>query len=432
MAQERTPDLKGQASLGFADVISLTRNNYPDEIFRPVPVIDTPYYRHQEFHIPPPYGSYINSDGTGGKPGVTERLRTHQHLLRGLIEDGDIDTSTHIDDYTAMVLDDGTRFGKFPLGFTLIIDVNRADPEMMTAFAQRAKLVCDREHIALVNGEVAELRGRLSGYGPNRLNINGDAYTATVPDKRIYGEQLAPGQLLVAMREPSIRSNGLTRYNDVLEICFLRDEGHKYKDIYFMDRLQKEMEEQGIVFKHALSTDRTLAFLDTEMGHNFLEQVFLPWHLKYTDIAREVRQPSTIYMRAMYQALGGPRGEKQVDITGAAHISGGGIPEKVGRMVQPKGLGAHIEAVFPDPKSITMLMELARNTLTEEEVGTLISEKIACEEWNRGIGYIVAVRTQADADRYIQIAQSEGFEAAVAGEITDKPEVEFHGYTWPY
>lgn len=118
-------------------------------------------------------------------------------------------------------------------------------------------------------------------------------------------------------------------------------------------------------------------------------------------------------------------------MTAAAHITGGGIPEKIRRILQPNGLGADIENVFPEPEGIRMLLELA-NTFPDKTRKRLIDDRRASEQWNRGIGFAIIVKSQAEARKLIRIAEEQGYEAAVAGKTTSNPVISFRGHQWTY
>ncbi len=133
----------------------------------------------------------------------------------------------------------------------------------------------------------------------------------------------------------------------------------------------------------------------------------------------------------MYAAQGGVDGDRWVNIVAAAHITGGGIPEKVRRMLAGKGLGAHIEAVFPEPEGIERLLKLSER-LPEEQRERLIDDKRACEQWNRGIGFVTVVESKGDVEKLVILGQRHNIRVAQVGETTDRKEIEFHGHTWSY
>ena len=113
--------------------------------------------------------------------------------------------------------------------------------------------------------------------------------------------------------------------------------------------------------------------------------------------------PSKIYSKAVVEMFG--------KVSGVAHITGGGIPEKVGRMLRASGLGAKFEDLF-EP------CELMRTCM---EIGKVSTEEVY-KTWNMGNGMVVATRVP---DEIIKIAKKNGIEAKVAGEIVKEKGVEY-------
>ncbi|MFA5933480.1 MAG: AIR synthase-related protein [Microgenomates group bacterium] len=291
----------------------------------------------------------------------------------------------------------------------------------------------------MLNGETAELSYRTSGFGPSRVNWNATGLYLINEAKLILGTGLKPGQKIMGWREKSIRSNGLSKARGILEAAYLFNQGYPSKEAYFLEHLADHLKEKGMIsssINRDLMSDfrdgKTIPFLNELMGHNFLEQVLVPWHELDSKIVEEVLRPSNLYGRVMYDALGGIDGEKEVNIISAAHISGGGIPEKVKRMLEVKKLGAHIEPVFEDPKAVSMLMELAEKHLPEEQSKKMIDQRRACEQWNRGLGFVAVVENNEDADRLTVIGSKYGVEIAQVGEILPDPKIEWRGHTWTY
>lgn len=420
---ELTPDQKGQASLTLGEVIRQTRDNFPDPRFRPRIHLETDQY-HLYGIDPSPYEVWVTADGIGTKPELAERLAEDQ-------QDPEYFKSLAFDTF-AMIDGDEARFGRFLLGIANIVDVNTATPKVIAALAQGAQEACNDGHFALLNGETAELGYRVSGYGKTRLNWNAVGLSLVVPNKLIIGEQLAPGQPIVALREKSIRSNGLSKARTILEETCLRGWGYRNKREYFIEAIEQHLIDEGSISKDTNLDPYSLTdFLDEILGHDVLEQVLVPWHEVHPRVARELLMPSTLYGKLIYAAQGGVDSARAVNMIAAAHITGGGVPEKVKRMVQPKGLGAHLDTVFPDPAAVQFLLELAQD-LPEKDGKKIIDDRMACEQWNRGVGFVVATKTNIDALLLVNMANQLNYEAAIAGEILEEPKIEWRGHTWNY
>lgn len=420
MAGEREDDLKDKASYDFAQVIQDTRTNYQDPDYHPEVYRETQRYKHYGIRRTR-FPGWTSVDGTGTKPEMAERLSTlsnppDHELFGGLVRDA-----------LGMVEGDAARFGWYLIGLNQAVDVNAAQPEVMSVLARGAKTACDAAGIALLNGETAELGYRMSGWGPVHVNINAVGVSVLNPDKLILGDRLAPGQPIIAARE-QLRSNGFTRARAILEASWLNNQGWKSKREYILSRLgTMSPSERGSVHFDEESFDS----LDQLLGHNFEEQVLVPWHKLYPDVARELLTPSTLFSPLVRTALGGIDGEKLVDITGMAHISGGGIPLKAELMLKDRGLGAHIETAHPDPRGVTMLLELAQR-LPPEIGSKLINDREACQQWNRGLGFLIVCATERDAQTLIDLGPAHNVELAPAGRITDERKIEFRGHTWTY
>lgn len=430
MAQELSADQKGQASSTLGDVIVQTRENFPDPRYRPQVFLDTPQYHIYGIN-PTPYSIWVTADGIGTKPELAERLFSYY-------EDPSYFESLAFDTF-AMIESDEARWGRFLLGIVQIIDTNTATPEMILALARGCKKACDEGRFALLNGETAELGYRVSGYGSSRVNWNAVGVSLVVPDKLILGQNLEAGQPIVALRETSIRSNGLTRARQILEATYIQAMGAPSKEDLILDMIANGLEDMEPSLSQYLEMDdniqihpvrEILTVLSEVLGHDLMEQVLLPYHDLYPEVARELLRPSILYGRLINEVQGWVDRKKLVDITAAAHISGGGIPEKVKRMIEPKRLGAHIDPIFPDPKGVEMLLQIAQ-TLPDEG-RNLINDRTACQQWNRGIGFVVVTRDKLNATLFCELAKNMNYEAAIVGEILEEPKIEFRGHTWRY
>ncbi len=411
-----TPDSKGYASLTMGDVIGQTIESFPEERFRPNVILETPHYTLAGIDTGE-YSIWPTADGIGTKPELAERLYT---------EDGNPEHFKGLAyDTFAMIDGDEARFGRFMVGVAEIVDANTANPEVIEALAQGAKEACTEGGFALLNGETAELGYRTAGYGDSRVNWNAVGISVVNNEKLILGDRLAAGQPVVAFREESIRSNGLTKARNILETAYLlRNHNTPTKDELVALRFRLK----GI----RGNDNEVLSAVKEIMGGNIIEQVHLPWHRMFNQETKQLLRPSRLYGRVIYEAQGGIEGERKVDMVAAAHVTGGGIPEKGQRMVSPKGLGLSLDPVFPDPEAVTSLLQIASTlpSAIQERIG--INDRIASMQWNRGIGFLVVTSDEAEARKLIDIANNHKVEARVAGEVTDKQEISFRGQSWSY
>jgi phosphoribosylformylglycinamidine cyclo-ligase len=108
--------------------------------------------------------------------------------------------------------------------------------------------------------------------------------------------------------------------------------------------------------------------------------------------------PTRIYARLVQDLM------IRVDVRAMAHVTGGGIPGNLPRVL-PKGLGARLElAAWERPEVFGWLAGLG---VEEEEMRRV---------FNVGLGYIVVVPA-AEADEALKVAAHSGYEARRVGEI---------------
>jgi phosphoribosylformylglycinamidine cyclo-ligase len=147
------------------------------------------------------------------------------------------------------------------------------------------------------------------------------------------------------------------------------------------------------------------------------------WHLEpfgETTLGDAAIVPSTIYSGLMAALTGGYKVEQEAlaKIHGAAHISGGSIPEKVGRMLRATGLGVDIDDPFEPPEIMKHAQEVTqvenpdgtKRPMTDEEMTTT---------WHGGQGYIVAIN-ERDAEPVHSEASNFGIPAKRIGRVTSK------------
>lgn len=437
-------DAKEDAGLTFANVIERTRNNFPDAAYRPSRVLGEGVGALHTINTFP-HSASANSDGTGTKPELAERL-AH--------ETGDDRFFEHpAFDAAAMVVDDAARFGQFTIGVINSLDVNAADPSMVAALARGLQRACDAGQFPLLNGETAELGYRTPGFGSKRLNWNMTALTLTNPDKLIDGKNLKAGQHVVGFREQSIRSNGLTRARSMMERAYLQHLGVESKTALVAATLREKLlaslllpkrfetnqigeeryrkqahDEVRRAAENVLSANGLEGLLrDAFPGNDVLSQIQLPWHTKFPELTEQLLTPSTIYSPIVYEAQGGVDGAVQVPLVACAHVSGGGVPLKGKRMVQGRGVGLDLHAGFDDPAAVSSLL-----ALRDGAGNPMIDNRAACEQWNRGVGFLAVVESQLQASDLTSLARAMGYEAALIGETTAEQAIRWRGETWTY
>jgi phosphoribosylformylglycinamidine cyclo-ligase len=175
----------------------------------------------------------------------------------------------------------------------------------------------------------------------------------------LTGYDIKVGDALVGLREYGFRSNGLSLYRKIMKSAH---------------------------------------------GENWHEE-------KYSgkNLAEAALLPSRIYCAAVVAMFGSLGDEPRAEIHGIAHITGGGIPEKLGRMLRPTKMGAHLEDLFRP----FYLMSYA------QEKGA-VTDREAYRTWNMGQGMIIAT---PQPNKVIQVAREYGIEAKQLGAVIKKPTI---------
>ena len=230
----------------------------------------------------------VGFDGVGTKAEIGERVGKHDTIAYDLF---------------AMVCDDAVVRGGEPVLVGTVLDVNTLGGEdvsyldFINQLAQGYVNAAREARVAVINGEIAELGARVKGYAPFAYNWSGGVLWFANRSRLFTGFEMEPGDTLVGLRESGFRSNGLSLARRILTQHF---------------------------------------------GEN--------WHTRFwreKKLGDLVLQPSRIYTRAIVDMIGGIDREPRATVHGVAHITGGGIPGKLGRILKAKKLGAQIDDPFP-------------------------------------------------------------------------------------
>jgi len=290
----------------------------------------------------------LGFDGVGTKVEIGERGANHDTIAYDLF---------------AMVCDDAVVRGGEPVLVGTVLDVNTLggeDDSCLHFIKQLARgyVNAAREAgVAVINGEIAELGARVQGYGSFAYNWSAGVLWFAKRDRMFTGFEIEAGDTLVGLREEGFRSNGLSLVRRILT-------------------------------------------------QNFGEH----WHTRSWEgqnVGELVLRPSRIYARAIIAMMGGVDGEPQAKVHGVAHITGGGIPGKLGRILQPKKLGAHIDDPFPPGDIVLYCQELGK-----------VPDEEAYKTWNMGQGMIVVT---PEPDKVMDVAKNYHLEAKVIGRAVPTP-----------
>jgi phosphoribosylformylglycinamidine cyclo-ligase len=251
-------------------------------------------------------------------------------------------------DLVAMVVDDIAAHGAEPLFFLDYIAVGRLDPAQVEDLVAGMVDGCRQAGCALIGGEMAEHPGALE---PGEFDLVGFAVGVVERDAIVTGERIEAGDRLVGLRSDGLRSNGYSLARRVL--------------------------------------------LDLA-GRSFDDPA---WPGAHHTLADELLQPSDVYAAAL-GALG-----RGVDVRGLAHITGGGLPGNLSRI-----LPRHCDAVVRRGT-----WEVPRIFDEIQRLGDVSDDEMA-RVFNLGVG-MVAVVPPADVLRAQDVLRSHGVASVEIGEI---------------
>ncbi len=301
----------------------------------------------------------MESDGVGTKVEIAERVGRHDTIAHDLI---------------AMMCDDAAVRGAEPVFVQTVFDVNTlgkdTDPAELQAYIRMSMgqiaagyvAAANAANVVITGGEIAELGDRIGGYGPFRYNWSGTATWLAHPSRQLTGKELRPGHALVGLAEHGFRSNGITNVRQAM------------------------LEKYGQDWHTAI---------DASLGNVALGELAL--------------RPSIIYSGFMSQLTGGfdIRREPLAHITGAAHITGGGQPSKLSRMLAPSGLGVEIVDPLAPPAIMLKMQEING-----------YDDRTAYGKWHMGPGMVIAT---PEPDKVLEAAAAHGIDAQEIGVVREKP-----------
>lgn len=298
------------------------------------------------------YGHQL--DGSGTKPEFYERLNDHFGAAQDLY---------------AMVGDDVAPTGGELISIDNVLDVRELDPknpDIDNGLRRLADGLVHAAHLSgaiALSGETAELGSRISGYGDFNYNWAGVAFFAVNKERRLTGREIKAGQYLVGLVEPGFRSSGITDVRNAL-----------------YENYGPEWHEQ-------------------------IEQ-----SLSNITLGQLVQTPSTIYAKLMRELQGGfdIHKEPKAEVTGVAHVTGGGQPSKLGRMLKrTNDLGIVIDNPITPPDMMLHVQRLRG-----------FNDRKAYGKWHMGPGMVVVT---TEPEKVISEAESHNVGAQVIGYVDDKP-----------
>lgn len=298
-----------------------------------------------------PEGSYMSLgfDGAGTKVEIAERVGRYDTIAFDLF---------------AMVCDDALIRGgeSIVVGSNLDIKSLGSDDRFLPIVRQLGEgyIAAARDaNVAVINGEIAQMGALMTGYGEFPFHWGAAAIWVARKDKILTGTEIKVGDAVVVLREEGFRCNGLSLVRKILKAAH-GDEWHTQS-------------------------------------------------IKGSTLGEHVLTPSRIYSRFVVGLHGGFDTEGTCEIHGVAHITGGGVPEKMMRVLRRSKLGARLDNLF-EPGEIV--------SYTQKAGG--ISDRDAYRAWNMGQGMALIT---PEPDKVLAAAKAYGIEVQVAGEIVAEPVV---------
>ncbi len=201
---------------------------------------------------------------------------------------------------------------------------------------------CNQSDCQLLGGETAEMPGF---YADGEYDLAGFAVGSVLKSKVIDGSQITSGDVILGFESSGVHSNGFSLVRKVIE-------------------------------KSGSSFDQPVPWSNESLGLSLLT-------------------PTRLYVKEVMSLI------EMIDVKGLVHITGGGFPENIPRVI-PKGLGTRI---FRDSWDVPPLFQWI-----QENGGIQTPEMFLT--FNMGIG-MIAVVSPADAEK----ALAAGVDAKIIGEI---------------
>ncbi|NWF97377.1 MAG: phosphoribosylformylglycinamidine cyclo-ligase [Nitrospirae bacterium] len=250
-------------------------------------------------------------------------------------------------DLVAMCVNDILTSGAEPLFFLDYFATGKLNSKIASDVIKGIVRGCKEAGCALVGGETAEMPGFYAG---NEYDLSGFAVGIVEKKEIINGSRIKQGDLIIGIASNGIHSNG---YSLVRKVFF---DIKKMKVDDYVPELKKTLGE-------------------------------------------ELLKPTRIYVKA-FMAL-----KNQVDIKGMAHITGGGIPGNLPRIL-PEGFSAVIkENSWKVPEIFKIIREMGN-----------VPEKDMRRTFNMGIGYIIVI-PEVDAYNALKKLRKIGYNSCIIGTV---------------
>ena len=238
-------------------------------------------------------------------------------------------------DLVAMNADDVACLGAKPLFFLDYIACNKVDPDIIEELLKGMAKGCRQAGCALIGGETAEMSDL---YGKGEYDLAGFAVGIVDKKKIINGSRIKAGDVLIGLPSSGLHSNGYTLARKVL------------------------------FNKAKLNVKSRVKGLKGTVGEALLE-------------------PTIIYSKTILKVI------EKVNVKAIAHITGGGLPENVGRVLPNITKAEFHSASWKVPKIFDVIQKYGN-----------ISNAEMFKAFNMGIGMVLVVDNK-DAERTAKLSK---------------------------
>ncbi len=256
-------------------------------------------------------------------------------------------------DLLAMVADDAVCLGAETVSITNTFETDSIKSDEIGIMMESLANACREQQIVIAGGEIAEVGAKIDG-----TSWGADAVGIVKKNKVITGEHVQAGDAIIALAETGFRCNGYSLIRKILR--------EKAPDDI---QLAKQCITGSLVYQSAI----------------------LAVHGRYDERAKAT-------------------------ITGIAHITGGGIPGNLNRILKRKNLGAKLTNLFSPPEAMQELQQLGE-----------ISTSELFEVWNGGNGMLLTCPAN-DVESIVSLLYENGRAAQLAGEVTDSGMIEINAW----
>ena len=250
-------------------------------------------------------------------------------------------------DLVAMSVNDIITCGAKPLFFLDYISTGKLEKEKTISLIDGMVKGCRMAGCALLGGETAEMP---DFYPSGEYDLAGFAVGIVDKKKIINGENITEGNKVIGLTSSGLHSNGFSLVRRAL-----------------LDNEKYQMDDR-------------IDCLQTTLGEELLK-------------------PTKIYVKTILDSM------KKFEISGIAHITGGGIIENIPRIL-PEGLSVEINSGNWQKPSIFSLIQKEGNIAEQEMYRT----------FNMGIGMVVIV-SDSKAEKILEELESINCEAYLIGQV---------------